>query len=56
MYQGFAEIYDELMNDVDYEAWADYYCRLLSIFGVKSGKICAEVWISVCFHRSESGS
>jgi len=40
MYQGFAEIYDELMNDVDYEAWADYYCRLLAIFGVRSGKIC----------------
>ena len=40
MYQGFAEIYDELMDDVDYEAWADYYCRLLSIFGVRQGKIC----------------
>ena len=40
MYQAFAELYDELMNDVDYESWADYYTRLLSIYGVRSGKIC----------------
>ena len=40
MYQGFAEIYDQLMDDVDYEAWADYYCRLLAIYGVRSGKMC----------------
>ena len=40
MYQGFAEIYDELMDDVNYESWADYYTRLLSIYGVKDGKIC----------------
>ena len=40
MYQAFAELYDELMNDVDYESWADYYTRLLSIYGVREGKIC----------------
>ena len=40
MYQGFAEVYDELMDDVDYERWADYYARLLSVYGVKSGKLC----------------
>ena len=40
MYEGFAEIYDKLMDDVNYESWADYYTRLLSIYGVKSGKIC----------------
>ena len=40
MYQAFAELYDELMNDVDYEGWADYYTRLLSIYGVRGGKIC----------------
>ena len=40
MYQAFAELYDELMNDVDYESWADYYTRLLSIFGVRGGKLC----------------
>ena len=40
MYQAFAELYDELMSDVDYEGWADYYTRLLSIYGIKGGKIC----------------
>ncbi len=40
MYQAFAELYDELMNDVDYESWEDYYTRLLSIYGIRSGKIC----------------
>ena len=40
MYQDFAEIYDGLMNDVDYERWAEYYTRLLSIYGIRSGKIC----------------
>jgi len=40
MYQDFAEIYDGLMNDVDYESWAEYYTRLLSIYGIRGGKIC----------------
>ena len=40
MYQAFAELYDELMDDVDYESWADYYTRLLSIYGVRNGKVC----------------
>ena len=40
MYQAFAELYDELMNDVDCEGWADHYTRLLSIYGVREGKIC----------------
>ena len=40
MYQAFAELYDELMNDVDYESWADYYTRLLSVYGIHDGKIC----------------
>lgn len=28
-YQGFARIYDSLMDDFDYRAWADYYEKLL---------------------------
>ena len=40
MYQDFAEIYDQLMSDVDYEGWADYYTRLLSIYGIRNGKVC----------------
>ena len=40
MYQAFAELYDELMDDVDYESWADYYTRLLSIYGIHDGQLC----------------
>lgn len=40
MYQDFAEIYDRLMDDVDYRAWADYYKRLLAANGVHEGKVC----------------
>jgi hypothetical protein len=35
MYTGFAEVYDELMNDVDYEDWADFYCRMMEAFGIR---------------------
>ena len=28
-YSGFADVYDLLMDDFDYPAWADYYCRLM---------------------------
>ncbi len=28
MYTEFADIYDKLMNDVEYEKWADFYCTL----------------------------
>ncbi|MBQ8161027.1 MAG: class I SAM-dependent methyltransferase [Clostridia bacterium] len=34
MYTQFAEIYDELMSDVDYEVWADQYARLMDGFGI----------------------
>ena len=40
MYQDFAEIYDKLMDNVNYSSWADYYVRLLSVYGVRSGKVC----------------
>ena len=30
-YQDFAALYDELMNDVDYDAWARYYMQLLKL-------------------------
>ena len=40
MYTGFAEVYDELMNDVNYERWADFYTSLLWAFGIRSGKVC----------------
>ena len=28
-YSGFADVYDLLMDDFDYPAWAEYYCRLI---------------------------
>ena len=40
MYQDFAEVYDRLMDNVNYDTWADYYVRLLSIYGIREGKIC----------------
>ena len=39
MYTGFAEIYDELMTDVDYDAWADFYCKMMEGFGIRGGKL-----------------
>ena len=30
-YQDFAALYDELMNDVDYDAWGRYYMQLLKL-------------------------
>lgn len=40
MYQDFAEIYDRLMDNVEYGRWAEYYVRLLSIYGVREGRVC----------------
>lgn len=40
MYTGFAEVYDQLMNDVKYDDWADFYVRLMNAFGIREGKIC----------------
>lgn len=39
-YRGFAGIYDLLMDDFDYPAWADYYLRLLEGAGVQPKTIC----------------
>ncbi|MBQ2956693.1 MAG: class I SAM-dependent methyltransferase [Clostridia bacterium] len=35
MYEQFAALYDRLMDDFDYPAWADYYLALLARYGVK---------------------
>ena len=40
MYNGFAELYDELMQDVNYGTWADFYVRLMELCGIRKGKIC----------------
>ncbi|MBQ3485600.1 MAG: class I SAM-dependent methyltransferase [Clostridia bacterium] len=40
MYTSFAEVYDQLMDNVNYEQWADFYRQLLTAYGVPSGKVC----------------
>ncbi len=40
MYTAFAAVYDRLMADVDYCAWAEYYQSLLQLGDVRAGKVC----------------
>lgn len=40
MYTGFAEVYDKLMGDVNYDTWADFYVQLMAAFGIRTGKVC----------------
>ena len=40
MYTSFAEVYDQLMDNVDYERWADLYREILTGYGVPTGKVC----------------
>ena len=40
MYTAFASVYDRLMADVDYPAWAAFYQTLLTLYGVRAGKLC----------------
>ncbi len=40
MYTSFAEVYDQLMDNVDYEGWADLYRMMLTSGGVAAGKVC----------------
>ena len=39
-YEAFADIYDALMDDVDYDAWADYYAALIRRAGVQPRSLC----------------
>ncbi len=40
MYTAFASVYDRLMADVDYPAWAAYYQTLMTLYGLRAGKVC----------------
>ena len=40
MYTGFAEVYDELMGEVNYRNWAELYCDLMAQYGITKGKVC----------------
>ena len=39
-YSGLAGLYDKLMDDVDYPAWAEYYLKLLETAGVAPTRLC----------------
>ena len=39
-YKEFAALYDALMDDVDYDAWAEYYLRLIKRLGVRPRTLC----------------
>ena len=39
-YRGFAAVYDLLMDDFDYPAWAAYYLALLRRAGVEPRTLC----------------
>lgn len=39
MYQAFAQVYDQLMDDVDYDAWARHYQALMLHAGVTGRKV-----------------
>lgn len=40
LYTAFASVYDRLMADVDYTAWAGFYQTLLTLYGLRAGKLC----------------
>ena len=38
-YGGFALVYDEFMDNVDYHQWCDYAAKLLTKYGAKDGTL-----------------
>jgi ubiquinone/menaquinone biosynthesis C-methylase UbiE len=40
IYQGFAEVYDEIMDNIPYESWADSIAKLFANQGVSGGQVC----------------
>ena len=40
LYTAFATVYDRLMADVNYPAWAAFYQTLLTLYGLRTGKLC----------------
>lgn len=39
-YESFARVYDELMDNVPYEAWAKFYVEKLKKYGITDGLVC----------------
>ena len=40
VYEAFADVYDALMDDVDYDAWAEYYLSLIERQGIAPRTLC----------------
>ncbi len=38
-YTGFAEVYDLFMDNVPYDEWEDFLCRLLASYGIREGLV-----------------
>ena len=43
-YTGFADVYDDFMDNVPYEEWCDYICHILSMHGINDGLILDLGW------------
>ena len=39
MYTAFAQVYDALMEEVNYPAWADFYRQMMARHGIREGRI-----------------
>ncbi|MCR5338334.1 MAG: class I SAM-dependent methyltransferase [Lachnospiraceae bacterium] len=39
-YDSFADVYDELMDNVPYQLWADQYAEILRSYGIEDGLVC----------------
>lgn len=40
MYEGFASVYDHMMEEIPYDAWCDLLCSCLAERGITGGTIC----------------
>lgn len=38
-YTGFAQVYDDFMDNVPYEEWCDYICGILAEYGIRDGLV-----------------
>ncbi len=39
LYTAFAQVYDGLMKEVNYFAWADFYSKMMEYYGIRGGSI-----------------
>ena len=55
MYTAFAQVYDAMMADVDYTAWAAFYGQIMAYYGLTEGKVaecaCGTGSLTLALHR-----